>query len=156
MDKMARDYAEDMHFLFVYVREAHPATHPTWPAHKSLEQKFEQASIMRERHNTPREIVVDALEGDVHKTYGGMPNMSWIVDHAGVVAYKANWTSEIDIRAAIDEVMRHRELKREGGTSLFYRESISVNPSRMRDGRGPGAGQPGAAAAAAESPAPAH
>ena len=134
MDQMARDFAEDVNFLFVYVREAHPDTHPDWPPHKTIEQKFAHAEAMRERHQTPRTIVIDSLQGDVHRVYGGMPNMSWIVDHAGIIAYKAAWTSEIDLRAALDEVLLHRDLKREGGTSLFYRESMSVNPSRMRDG----------------------
>ena len=133
MDQMAREFADDVNFLFVYVREAHPDTHPDWPAHKSIEQKLEHARALRKRHGTPRTIVVDSLEGEVHRVYGGMPNMSWIVDHAGIVAYKAAWTSEIDLRAAIGEVLRHKELKREGGTSLFYRESMSVNPSRLRD-----------------------
>lgn len=133
MDQMAREFADEVFFLFVYVREAHPDTHPDWPAHKSIEQKLAHALAMRERHRTPRTIVVDHLEGDVHKLYGGMPNMSWIVDHAGVVAYKANWTSEIDLRSGIEEVLQHKELKREGGTSLFYRESISINPSRLRN-----------------------
>lgn len=133
MDQMAREFAEEINFLFVYVREAHPDTHPEWPAHRSMEQKFTHARALRERHQTPRTIVVDDLEGAVHRVYGGMPNMSWIVDHAGIVAYKAAWTSEIDLRAASGEVLRHKELKREGGTSLFYRESMSVNPSRLRD-----------------------
>ncbi len=143
MDKMARDFADDMFFVFVYVREAHPDTHPDWPAHRSLEQKVAQAGAMRDRHQTPRTIVIDRLEGDVHKLYGGMPNMSWIVDHAGIIAYKAAWTSEIDLRAAIEEVLKHKDLKRESGTALFYKETLSVNPSRMRDGRTGPPGMPG-------------
>jgi len=133
MDQLARDYADEINFLFIYAREAHPDTRPEWPAHKSIEQKFAHARALQERHDTPRTIVVDTLEGDVHRVYGGMPNMSWIVDHAGIVAYKAGWTSEIDLRAAVEEVLRHKDLKREGGTALFYRESMSVNPSRLRD-----------------------
>ncbi len=133
MDQMARDFAEEINFLFVYAREAHPDTHPEWPAHKSIEEKFEHAKAMQQKHGTPRTVVIDSLEGEVHRVYGGMPNMSWIVDHAGIVAYKAAWTSEIDLRNAIEEVLRHKDLKREGGTSLFYRETMSVNPSRMRD-----------------------
>lgn len=134
MDQMARDFVDDVSFLFVYVREAHPDTHPEWPAHKNFEQKYLHAASLRARHNTPRTILIDDLDGPVHRLYGGMPNMSWIVDHAGIVAYKAAWTSEIDLRSGLEEVLRHRELKREGGTSLFYRESMSVNPSRLRDG----------------------
>jgi hypothetical protein len=63
MDKLARDFADEVNFLFVYVREAHPDTHPEWPAHEDIEQKFAYARAMQERHATPRTIVVDDLAG---------------------------------------------------------------------------------------------
>lgn len=128
MDRLAIEFADQAHFLFVYVREAHPDTHPEFPAHRSLEQKFRHVRAMQSRHNTPRTILVDTLDGNVHRQYGGLPNMSWILDHAGLVAYKAAWTAANDIRANLEEVLRFRELKRSGSTTLFYKETISVNP----------------------------
>ena len=131
MDQLAHDFAEQVHFLFVYVRESHPDRFPDHPTHKSIEQKFQQARDMQQRHCTSRRILVDSLDGDVHRRHGGLPNMSWVVDHTGRIAYKAAWTVEQDIRAALEDAIRIRELKREsssGGEEYkdFYRETISI------------------------------
>ncbi len=137
MDQLARDFADEVHFLFVYVREAHPDSFPDHPAHKSIEQKYEHARDMRERHKTPRSILVDDLEGTLHREWGGLANMSWVVDHTGHIAYKAAWTVESDIREALEEVLRLRELKREGmgsGAAFmpYYRETMSAYGARRR------------------------
>lgn len=135
MDQLARDYADRAHFLFIYVREAHPDDFPQWPEHKSMAQKFEQARIMREKHGTPRTIVVDDLEGAVHRQWGGMPNMSWIIDHTGRVFFKAGWTVEADLRAGLEDYFDLRERMREGSTARYYKEVITATP-RMREGGG--------------------
>lgn len=129
MDQLARDFAEEAHFLFIYVREAHPDEFQDHPAHKSFEQKCQHAFDLRERRQTPRTILVDDLEGSVHRVYAGRPNMSWIVDHTGRVSYKADWTSAKDIRQALEETLRIRQLKRDGLYKDFYREAMSILPS---------------------------
>ena len=68
-----------------------------------------------------RPILVDSLSGDVHRMYGGVANMSWIVDHTGRVAYKASWTDVDDIRSVLAETLELRERRRQG-TGEFYRE----------------------------------
>ena len=136
MDQMARDFQDQAHFIFVYVREAHPDDNPEYPEHKSHEQKVQHARAMRDKHGTPRKILVDGLDGDVHRDYGGIPNMSWVIDHTGRVAYKAGWTIAPEIREAMEDVVRVRELKRvasEKGTIFrtYYKETISA----LRSGR---------------------
>ncbi len=86
---------------------------------------------MQARHDTPRRILVDTLAGDTHRTYGGIPNMSWIIDHTGRIAYKAGWTIESDIRPALENVAKVRELKREAAQKgvnfrAYYREEITA------------------------------
>ena len=131
MDQMARDFADKAHFIFVYVREAHPDDNPNYPEHRTIEQKFKHAHAMQDKHKTPRQIVVDGLDGDVHRLYGGIPNMSWIIDHTGRVAYKAGWTIAPEIREALDDTIRSRQLKREASEKglnfrTYYKESVSA------------------------------
>ena len=131
MDQMARDFADKAHFIFVYVREAHPDDNPNYPEHRTIEQKFKHARAMQDKHKTPRQIVVDGLDGDVHRLYGGIPNMSWIIDHTGRVAYKAGWTIAPEIREALDDTIRSRQLKREASEKglnfrTYYKESVSA------------------------------
>jgi hypothetical protein len=136
MDQMAKDFAEQAHFLFVYVREAHPDDDPAFPVHNTIEQKMEHARTMQKKHGTPRKILVDSLDGDVHREFGGIPNMSWIIDHTGQVAYKAGWTIAPEIRDAMDDAVRVRQLKREASEKgvnfrTYYKESVSA----LRSGR---------------------
>ena len=141
MDQLSRDFAEQAHFLFIYTREPHPDWFPAHLAHHSIEQKFQHARDMQQRHNSPRPILIDDLEGAVHHLYGGLPNMSWIIDHTGRVAYKAGWTVEDDIHAALEDVIRVRELKRQSSDGPrareFYKEMISLPMPReeRKEGR---------------------
>ena len=67
---------------------------------------MEHACIMQERLSTPRKIMEDLLDGGVHREFGGIPNISWIIDHTGRVAYKAGWTVASEIRDALDDAVR--------------------------------------------------
>ena len=133
MDEMARDFQEQAHFLFIYTRETHPEQFPDFPPHRSMEQKLQHVREMQERQQSPRTILVDALEGDVHRMYGGMPNMSWILDHTGRVVYKADWTVAIDIRAALQDVLLIREFKRQG--DVVYKDYFTEKMAILKKGR---------------------
>jgi hypothetical protein len=75
----------------VYTREAHPGEH--LPAHRSFEDKLRAAARLRDEIGITRPILVDDLDGEVHRAYGTMPNMSWVLGRGGVILYKAMWTS---------------------------------------------------------------
>jgi hypothetical protein len=83
--------------VFVYTREAHPAE--IVPPHKSIEDKLACARLLRDETGIRRPILVDDLAGTAHRRYGLMPNMTWVIDRGGQVAYKANWTSAANVEA---------------------------------------------------------
>lgn len=128
MDALAKEYADEAHHLFVYTRETHPeiAKRENLPYLKltSYEEKVERARIMRDKWQTPRKILIDSLDGDVHRLYAGMPNMSWVIDHTGRILFKAGWTREDDVRPQLEVALKMRELKREGGIQ-YYTERIT-------------------------------
>jgi hypothetical protein len=133
MDELAREYAGRAHALFVYAREAHPDDFPDYPAHNSQAQKVRHAAELQRRWNTPRTILVDNLDGDVHRAWGGLPNMSWIIDHTGRIAFKAAWTRAGDIRAALETVSRARDEKRaQTSPTPYYKEAIDYSWSPGR------------------------
>ena len=112
MEAMAEEFADRAHSLFIYTREAHPGE--IYPHHTSIEQKFQYAADFREA-GLERPILVDSLDGHVHRMYGALSNMTWIVDHTGIVSFKASWTDAVDIRTALEETLRVREIRRESG-----------------------------------------
>src|SRR3990172_7374797 len=68
--------------IFLYTHEAHPGEY--WPHHTSFDQKLRHARALRDVLGVTRPILVDALDGACHRAYGGMPNMSWIINSSGV------------------------------------------------------------------------
>jgi len=41
------------------------------------------ARLLREETGIGRDILVDDLAGTVHRAYGLMPNMTWVIDRGG-------------------------------------------------------------------------
>ena len=72
--------------MFIYSREAHPGEDV--PHHDSFEDKLASARLLAEETGIRRDILVDDLDGTVHRAYGLMPNMTWVIGRGGRVAYK--------------------------------------------------------------------
>ena len=127
---MAREFAEhDCQFVFVYTREAHPSDR--YPGHSSLEQKIAVAHTMAERLGFERPMLVDDLEGTLHHAYGRLPNMTYIIDPAGTILYRAAWTDPRTIRLALEQVLFEREQRRtRRRVTPYYMEWI---PKRLND-----------------------
>lgn len=79
----------DVNWLVLYVREAHPGER-TGP-HRSMKEKIRCARDTRSLYGEYRDIVVDTLEGEVHRAYGGLPNMVYVIDPVGKVIYRSDW-----------------------------------------------------------------
>lgn len=48
---------------------------------------------------------MDDYEGTLHRAYGCLPNMSFLLDRSGRVVYKANWTDPRTIELACEQVL---------------------------------------------------
>lgn len=127
---MAKEFAEHgVRFLFVYTREAHPGE--TYPCHKSVEQKISHARDMVRYWKIERAMLVDDLEGTLHHAYGRLPNMTYIVNAAGNILYRANWTDPRSIRMALEQILFERgERRAKKRTTPYY---IEWMPQRHND-----------------------
>jgi hypothetical protein len=57
----------------------------------------------------------------VHRAYGLLPNMSWVLDRGGTILYKAMWTSA----ARVGEFLERRRAQPGGlASTTFYSEQI--------------------------------
>ena len=102
----------------MYTREAHPGENV--PCHDSLESKLAVARLLREEAGIGRDILVDELAGTVHRAYGLMPNMTWVIDLDGRVAYKANWTSAANVEAFLARFLTVRGQHQAGAAPVMY------------------------------------
>jgi hypothetical protein len=124
MEPLAAEFAPlGFRSVFVYTREAHPAERLRH--HTSFAQKVARARQFRDEQGVQRQILVDALGGPCHRTYGGLPNMTWIVLRGGTIAYKAAWTDAADVRDAMRGIARLTEMRRQGGRlAPFWTERL--------------------------------
>lgn len=125
MDAMHREYRErGFEFLFVYVREAHPAER--WPAHRTFEGKLEQARAYQAGVDCQRDILVDSLDGSAHRLYGLRPDMTWILDRHGIVLFKSFWSRPDLTREVIEDILAAQDESKRGLYGQpFYTERVA-------------------------------
>jgi len=104
--------------VFIYTREAHPGENV--PHHDSFERKLAGAELLREEAGIRRDILVDDLAGTVHRAYGLMPNMTWVIAQGGRIAYKADWTSAANVEAFLVRFLGGRGERPPGTTPVMY------------------------------------
>ncbi len=108
LNELCDEYSgDDVQFLFVYVREAHPGE--KLGPHKSLEDKVEAAEQFRQEEDVNIPIVVDEVNGKIHRKYGALPNPTYIIDKSGRVAFRALWTRPSVIEGALDELLERQQ-----------------------------------------------
>ena len=87
-------------FVVLYVREAHPGERRG--AHTDADDKQAAALLVEPRMGDRREILIDDIEGTAHRMLGGFPNMVYVVDPGGMVAFRGDWTDVDAVAAVLD------------------------------------------------------
>lgn len=98
---------DDIEFLFVYVREAHPGE--VIPAHRTMREKTEAARLLRDEEDMQMPIVVDDLRGTIHRKYSRLPNPAFLIDKSGRIAFLSLWSKPDAISAAIEELLEQQD-----------------------------------------------
>lgn len=104
--------AKDFEFFTIYVREPHPGEH--FGPHESFEQKLDYARQCREQDGIQNQLLVDNLDGTVHRLYGVLPNMVYIVGKDGRIVYKAMWTDHAEIKSVLENIVMADEMRAKG------------------------------------------
>lgn len=101
MEALAKEN-EDYVFLILYVREAHPGRKIL--PHQSIDSKCDLACRLKEEEQLQRSIIIDDLDGSLHKKLGGLPNMVFIISTEGKIVYKADWNKTEILGKAIEKL----------------------------------------------------
>lgn len=120
MNGLAEKFAsQNVGFYFIYTHEAHPAEN--YPHLTSMEQKFRHAQDLRDKLGVTRPILLDSLDGQCHRMYGSMPNMSWIFNKVGLSIYKSDWTDAGSVENAITYFLEVIHRRKAGGKLAPFR-----------------------------------
>ena len=85
MNLLKKQYP-NIHFLLLYVREAHPGerTNPL----TSIVEKTSNAKATGKLYDEKRAILVDTIDGVAHRLYGSMPNMTYVIGKDGIIKFR--------------------------------------------------------------------
>lgn len=97
-----QDYSKAAEWYEIYVREAHPGEN--YPAPGSFEEKMAHARDFKRLEDIPWPVLVDDLDGTVHRAYGELPNSAYVINAEGRIAFKDQWASAPTLRTALDEL----------------------------------------------------
>ena len=131
-------YGEQVRFVVVNVREAHPGA--DFPQPKTIDEKRAHAGRLRSIYGFNFDVAVDDIDGTLHRAVGPKPNAAYLIDKNGVILFRAHWAnSTAAINDALDAVIAGRPLKRakSGGMPLAVARSMRNIPGVLdRSGKG--------------------
>lgn len=109
MEELQKKYKDrDVEFFVVYSKEPHAGERryfKKYTQHTSYEHKLGYAKELVGEFGMKVPVLVDDIDEAVVNAYGRMPNMVYIIDKEGKIAYKADWTEQPRIDLLLDELL---------------------------------------------------
>jgi peroxiredoxin len=110
-------------FLLLYTRESHPAE--SYSAHQSFEQKLSYARDLQRFEDVRFPIIVDHLDGRIHRAYGVWPNALFVIHKDGRLIFRSNMANHRELRQFLDDLMAAEKAAAEGKVlHLQYSERV--------------------------------
>lgn len=132
--EMAEEFGEDVDFLMLMVREAHPGEDLEQP--DSLERKREHARRLQARDDLPFPIAVDDADGSVHRMFDNKPNAVWLTDENGTIIYRALWAGDDSgLLQALDAAVRGELPERQDSSSRLGPMAMGIGKMGEMTGR---------------------
>jgi Iodothyronine deiodinase len=99
LEDLYKRYGDQVEFIGIYVREAHPTDGWRMASNDRVGITFAQPKLFDDRTSIAKKcsaaleisipLVVDKINDEVGHLYSGMPDRLYIIDRAGRVAYKS-------------------------------------------------------------------
>ena len=74
-------------------------------AHSSLEQKLSYACDLQRLENVRVPILVDHLDGRIHRAYGVWPNALFVIHKDGRLIFRSNMANDRELRQFLDDLL---------------------------------------------------
>jgi len=110
-------------FFLLYTRESHPAEN--YAAHGSFEQKLSYARDLQRLEDIQFPIIVDHLDGRIHRAYGVWPNALFVIYKDGRLIFRSNMANDHELRQFLDDLLAAEKAAADGKvTHLQYSERV--------------------------------
>jgi hypothetical protein len=107
LNALGHEVGDEVEFLFIYVREAHPGERV--PAHQSASEKAAAARLLRDEEEITMPVLIDDLHGSIHRKYSGLPHPAFLIDKSGGIAFRSMWSNPEELAASIDELLEFED-----------------------------------------------
>lgn len=98
-------YGDEIDFVTLYVREAHPGEHRDQAS--VAEEKQAAARALKKRDDLPWLVLVDDVDGSVHRRLDEKPNAAYLTDRTGTIVFRSLWAGDKrGLTEALDAVAR--------------------------------------------------
>jgi peroxiredoxin len=98
MDQLSHEFPE-VAFLVVYTREAHPGELVC--AHQLKEAKRQAVAKLLRDEPITRAVLIDDLDGAVHRAYGGGWDTLFVIDADGRILVRRAWNHPAEVQAVL-------------------------------------------------------
>jgi peroxiredoxin len=124
LNRLQEDFRrDDVIFCLLYTRESHPAEN--YGAHTSFEQKLAYARDLQRLENVQMPIIVDHLDGRIHRTYGVWPNALFVIHKDGRLIFRSNMANHDELRQFLEDIIRAEKAVARGRVvHLQYSERV--------------------------------
>jgi hypothetical protein len=153
VEKLAASYADKAAFLVVYQREAHPVGGGdeleineqegySIAAPANLDERMSLAAQAAARLSIAQQkVTVDAWNDTTSRRYGGLANMTFLIDGQGKLAAAYPWMDTRKLEGALDDVLAGNQVQE------AHRGPVRSNGAAIATGYGIEAAGPGRFAA---------
>ncbi len=115
--------SQGVSFFLLYTRESHPAEN--YSAHQSFEQKLAYARDLQRLENVKFPILVDHLDGRIHRAYGVWPNALFVINKDGRLIFRSNMANHRELREFLNDLRDAESACAQGKvTHLQYSERV--------------------------------
>ncbi len=114
MDEIYKAYQgrDDVQFLYLYTREPFAGAIPGygWSMRdisqpKTYDERKQYAFTCQKEHRIDIPILIDTMDGAVHKAYGYQPNSVVIIDREGRIAARRKWNDPLFVELALRDMV---------------------------------------------------
>jgi peroxiredoxin len=103
INQLQKDFADkQISFFLLYTRESHPAEN--YGAHTSLDQKIAYARELQKLEDIRFPILVDHLDGRIHRAYGVWPNALFVIHRDGRLIFRSNMANHNELRQFLQDI----------------------------------------------------
>ncbi len=118
LNGLQANMADKINIALVYVREAHPGEH--YPQPCNIDEKRRHAQDFKENYLIDFPVIIDEIDGSLHKILDVKPNSAHIIDAAGNILFQSLWAGDTkSIQDAVEQLANHLAVKRKLSESML-------------------------------------